>query len=225
MAGACALALGVGLTSLVRRPLAWDHPWHRDWLALAEEPEVEAGHRFRYARVDAAGRGEVTLECLDAGRGQLELGTFREPDALAARVHLVARPGLGRLPPLEPDLVPPGASREDDEKVGDDLEVVRVPAGTFRCGRVRLVRVEREAGYVRIDAWWSPTLSAPVRIWRRPGQGAPDARPPSADDRLGPGELLWELAASEPGPARAPDEVQDLLRELEARERERRRGS
>lgn len=55
----------------------------------------------------------------------------------------------------------------------DAPEVVRVPAGRFRCERSVHTRVTPQGPVMRVDEWWSPGVPVAVQRWERwEGQAA-----------------------------------------------------
>lgn len=199
-----ALALGVGLAFGPGRRVHLERRWSDDWIALCatDAPACAPGTQFTFARRDVDAAATVVLECVAAGLGSVHVATRSTDEGSAAGADDVAvipwPPVLNQLPAIFA-LAGAGA-RVKARPVGDDLVELATPLGTRSCGRVRFGVVDREAGYLHVDVWWSPELPVPVRIWRRPADLELDEPPAAAP--LPPGGLLVELVGAAHGEAR-----------------------
>lgn len=210
-----AVAAGVVVTLAWPAKVQLTRTWADDWRRLVRDaPTVEPGHRFVYTAWTEAGERELELEVLDGGRGSATFGVLEaEGPRVAFRLPLV--------PDLRHHVELAGVDLErrdrDVSPVGEDLEEVSTPAGSFRCGRVRTSGFAQGV-YTRVDAWWAPALPVPVRVWSRPGSTPVDLAPPGAGRPAPAGSTLHELRSHAPGSARSEDELMELYRaEAEAR--------
>jgi hypothetical protein len=93
------------------------------------------------------------------------------------------------LHPRAPDLLPRhGGEAHGCYAYASGFERVKVPAGSFRCGRTWRNFEERDGRVMRVDEWWAPGIPVAVQSWTR-WEGVADSlfSPPrrAADVRVG----------------------------------------
>lgn len=209
-----ALVVGALAVRALRPRLDTGRTWVDDWRTLAAgAPPLEPGQRFRYAVWTSAGRAELTVELLHR-RVDAVFGVLAGEDALVRTFRVPVEPDVRRPPPLAGASLDRGAP-SDVSWPDDDLALVRTPAGEFLCGRARTSGFAGDA-YARVDAWWTPELPLPVRVWTRPGTTDADLEPP-AEGPTAAGVTLHVLVATEPGRARTPEELSTLEQTAEGR--------
>lgn len=181
-AGIIALA-ALGACGRPRAPVAaWSDRW--DDLAHAG-PRWHAGAEFVVATWEGlpAGARRARERWLllkrDSVAGQFEYQREGDPGAV------VALP----LHPRSPDAPPRhGGEAHGRYAYAAGLETVKVPEGSFRCGRTWRTSEERDGRVMRVDEWWSPGIPVPVQSWTR-WEGVVDTlyAPPrrAADVRVG----------------------------------------
>jgi len=160
--------------------------WGERWAGLAHEgPRWHAGAELvvvtREGRPGGplATRERWVLLRRDSVSGQFECQRDGEPPFVVAM----------RFHPKSPSVVLGyGGAARGRFAYATGLERVKVPAGSFRCGRTWRTVEEDDGRMMRVDEWWAPGIPVPVQSWTR-WEGVADTlyAPPrrAADVRVG----------------------------------------
>lgn len=169
--------------------------WDQEWAALRRlPPPYGVGSEFVVAVHDRTPDGPRTR------RFRYVLREIRDSDGVfdCTGADGITRPATHRLHPAVPRVPRYGSQgRRGIYPYAEPLREVRVPAGTFRCGRTWTTR-ERNGGLVmRVDEWWSPNLPFAVQRWERAEQDVDRGlrTPPATPDSL-PAGTEWSVLES-----------------------------